>query len=60
MPLLILLTAGSVLLVSDGMVRRSAREQADLVFAAASARAAQRAHEVFSHAGPALDGLRGW
>ena len=60
MPLLILLTAGGVLAVTDALARRSAHEQSDVVFAAAAAGAGQRVREVFAHAWPVLDGLHVW
>ncbi len=60
MPLLILLSAGGVLAIADGLARRSAREQAELVFATAGHNAAQRTREVLGQAGPVLDGLRAW
>jgi serine/threonine protein kinase len=60
MPLLILLSAGGVLAIADGLARRSAREQAELVFATAGRNAAQRTREILGQAGPVLDGLRAW
>ena len=60
MPLLIVLSAGGVLAIADSLARRSAREQAELIFASAGRNAAQRTREVLGQAGPVLDGLRAW
>ncbi len=60
LPLLILVTAGGVLTVTETMARRSAVDQAAAIAAVSASGAARRTREIFAHADPVLDGLRAW
>jgi serine/threonine protein kinase len=59
MPLLIALTAGGVLVISDSLSRRGACEQSEVIFSAASRAAGLRLRDVLAQVDPVLDGLRG-